>query len=258
MQEFIVQYYAWLNSLSNWISIPLGDLAYSINAPLISALLFGIVGASAPCQISSSVAMLAYLSREAASPQRLWGKTLAFIAGKATVYSLVGGVIIFLGLQLDQISSTAIPLVVITRRALGPMLILVGLFLLGILKSRLSLGEGLVTRIEQRVRGRQGILPAYLLGIALSFAFCPTLFWLFFGLTVPLAIASTGGLIFPGIFAIGTTLPVFLIAALLATGAIDLSHFLKRFKAADVWIQRAVGVVFILVGINETLLYWYL
>jgi hypothetical protein len=40
---------------------------------------------------------------------------------------------------------------------------------------------------------------AYLLGLA----FCPTLFWLFFGLTVPLALRSAGGWSFPGLLAAG-------------------------------------------------------
>jgi cytochrome c-type biogenesis protein len=258
MQEFINQYYAWLSGIANWISIPLGDLAYSINAPLISVLLFGIVGSSAPCQISSSMAVLAYLSRDIGSPQALWAKTLAFIAGKATVYSLVGGVIIFLGLQLDQISSTAVPLVVIARRAIGPLLILVGLIMLGIWKSKLSIGDSLSGQIQKRFRGKPGYLPAYLLGVALSFAFCPTLFWLFFGLTIPIAIGSAGGLVFPGVFALGTALPIFFLGSLFATGAINLTGFVSRFKSTQVWVQRIAAIVFILVGINETLLYWYL
>ncbi len=29
-------------------------------------------------------------------------------------------------------------------------------------------------------------------------------------------------------------------------------------KAADVWIQRGVGVVFLLIGLNEIVLYWLL
>ena len=79
---------------------------------------------------------------------------------------------------------------------------------------------------------------------------------MFFGLTIPLAIASTGGIVLPGVFAIGTALPIIGLAALMASGAVNLSQFLKRFKAADVWIQRAAGIIFILIGLNEIVLYW--
>ncbi|MBI3176872.1 MAG: sulfite exporter TauE/SafE family protein [Chloroflexi bacterium] len=258
MTQLIAQYYAWLSGLANWLALPISNLADSINVPLVSALLFGLIGATAPCQLSTNVAALAFLSRGVADPRRLWSQTAAFIAGKLTVYLFVGGAVVALGLQLDQLSQTAIPVVVIARRALGPLLIIVGLFMLDVMQSRISLGNRASAWLEERVRGRRGILPAYLLGVAFSFTFCPTLFWLFFGLTIPLAIASPGGLIFPGVFAIGTALPVLGLAGLIASGMINIGEFVRRFKAADVWIQRGVGVVFLLIGINEIVLYWLL
>ena len=258
MSEFIGQYYAWLSAPANWLASPISNLADSINIPLVSALLFGLIGATAPCQLSTNVAALAFLSRGAGDSRRLWSQTAAFIAGKVTVYLLVGGAVVALGLQLNQLSQTAIPVIVIARRALGPLLIVVGLFMLGVIQSRISLGNRLSAWLEEKARGRRGILPAYLLGVAFSFTFCPTLFWLFFGLTIPLAIASPGGLLFPGVFAIGTAVPVLGLAGLIASGTINIGEFVRRFKAADVWIQRGVGVVFLLIGINEIVLYWLL
>ena len=258
MQEVVAQYYGLLSSLANWLTYPISGLADSINLPLVSALLFGLIGATSPCQLSSSLVTLAYLSRHANEPRRVWSQTAAFLAGKVTIYTLIGGVLVLLGLQLNQISQAAIPAVVIARRALGPLLIVVGLFMLGVLKSRISLGGRWSAWLEEKARGRQGLLPAYLLGVAFSFTFCPTLFWLFFGLTIPLAIASSAGLLFPGVFAVGTALPVLGLVALLASGMVNIHHFVKRFKAADVWLQRVVGGVFILIGLNETLLYWLL
>ncbi|MCQ3972075.1 MAG: hypothetical protein DPW09_01370 [Anaerolineae bacterium] len=94
--------------------------------------------------------------------------------------------------------------------------------------------------------------------MALSFTFCPTLFWLFFGLTLPLTIASPGGVLLPGVFAIGTALPMLGLVGLLASGPVNVGQFMKRFKAANIWLRRAVGIIFVLVGINETLLYWFI
>jgi cytochrome c biogenesis protein CcdA len=62
----------------------------------------------------------------------------------------------------------------------------------------------------------------------------------------------------PGVFAIGTALPVLGLAGLLASGAVNMGQFVKHFKAADLWVQRLVGIVFILIGLNETLLYWFI
>ncbi|GIK37542.1 MAG: hypothetical protein BroJett011_13750 [Chloroflexota bacterium] len=258
MGEIITQYYAWLSSLAGWLTFPLSKLADSLDIPLASALLFGLIGATAPCQLSGSVATLAFLSRDLADSRRLWWQALAFVAGKVTVYLLVGGMIVLLGWQLDQLSPTAIPVIVFARRAMGPLLIGVGLVMVGLLQARVSLGSRVSTWLQAKVGKSQGALPAYLLGVALSFTFCPTLFWLFFGLTLPLAIASPGGVLLPGVFAVGTALPVLGLAGLLASSTGNVGQFVKRFKAADVWLRRAVGLVFVLVGINEILLYWFI
>lgn len=256
MSEFIAEYYVWLSSLANWLTAPISNLEHTINIPLVSTLLFGLLGATAPCQLSTNVAALAYLSRQVETPRRMWGQTAAFVAGKVTVYLLIGGIVIGLGLQIGQLTETAVPVAVVARRALGPLLIVVGLLMLGLFHSHLSVGGRLSAWLETKARGRQGLLPAYLMGAAFSFTFCPTLFWLFFGLTIPLAIASPGGMVFPGVFAIGTAVPVLILAALLASGSVNVRQVVKRFKAADVWLQRVVGVVFILIGLNEIVLYW--
>ena len=258
MAEWISHYYVWLSSLTRWLTPPISNLDSAINIPLVSALLFGLLGAVAPCQLSTNVAALAYLSRTVSDPRRLWHQTVAFVAGKATVYLLLGGIIVGLGLQFDQLTPTMVPVAVIARRALGPLLVVVGLLMVGLFKSRLSVGGRFSSWLEAKARGRQGVLPAYLLGVAFSFTFCPTLFWLFFGLTIPLALASQGGLLFPGVFAIGTALPVLGLAALFASGTINVGQFVKKFKTADVWLQRVVGMVFVLIGINEIVLYWLL
>ncbi|MCI0725781.1 MAG: sulfite exporter TauE/SafE family protein [Chloroflexi bacterium] len=258
MQELILQYYAWLSSMANWLALPIRSLADTINIPLVSALLFGLIGATAPCQLSTNVAALAYLSRRVDDPRRMWGQTGAFIAGKVTVYLLLGGIVVALGLRFGQMTASVVPVAVLARRALGPLLVVVGLVMLGLFKSRLSLGSRFSAWLEEKAREKQGFLPAYLLGAAFSFTFCPTLFWLFFGLTIPLAVASPGGLLFPGLFALGTALPVLGLAALLASGTVNVRQFIKRFKAADVWLQRVVGAVFVLIGLNEIILYWFL
>ena len=183
---------------------------------------------------------------------------LLYLAGKATVYLLVGGGIVLLGLQIGQISRTAIPIITVTRRLLGPLLILVGLFLAGVLRTRFSVGEQLTARIESKIGRQPGVMPAYLMGVAFAFTFCPTLFWLFFGLTIPLALSSRGGLLFPGVFALGTTLPLLFLAGLVSSGASNLRVIVQRAKHFDVWAQRAVGVIFVLIGLNEILLYWFI
>ena len=138
-----------------------------------------------------------------------------------TVYTLVGGLVILMGLQLQSVS---VPVVVVARKVLGPLMVLVGLGLLGALRLRAGFGQQWALWFRDRLAGH-GHRGAYLLGVVLSFAFCPTLFWLFFGLTVPLALRSTGGLTFPGLFAVGASLPLLALTIVIGAGVGTASWF---------------------------------
>jgi cytochrome c biogenesis protein CcdA len=248
----IAEYYAWLSAPSIALTGPLGDLTDSMSVPLISALLLGLIGAISPCQISTNVAALAYTSREVERPHRMALSAVAYVLGKMSVYTLLGIAVVGLGLQLDRAS---IPIVVAARKALGPLLIFIGLMMLGVIQFRFSVGQRIGGWFEQQAAGR-GVFGSYLLGIAFSFAFCPTLFWLFFGLLVPLALASAGGLIYPPVFALGTTVPLLFFTAMTILGAGSVSGFVRQARRFDRWAQTAVGLIFVVVGFNEFILYW--
>ena len=94
------------------------------------------------------------------------------------------------------------------------------------------------------------------MGGTFALAFCPTLFWLFFGLTVPLGLESPMGFVFPALFAVGTSVPVLLLAALLGAGARPEVH--TGLERASGILTRLAGVVFIVAGLNDTLTYWAL
>jgi len=222
------------------------------SVPPASALLFGLIGAAAPCQLTTNLGALAWSASRAGTAPAL-GASLAYIAGKALVYSVVGGLVVVLGLQLQGAS---IPVVVVARKLLGPLMLLVGLGLLGLVRLPGGFGLGQSRRLAGRVSG--GGPGAFLLGVAFSFAFCPTLFWLFFGLTVPLALRSPGGWSFPGVFALGTALPLLALAAAvsLGWGAADrLASGVARWHRP---VTRVAGAAFIVAGLHDTLIYWWL
>ena len=97
-----------------------------------------------------------------------------------------------------------------------------------------------------------------MLGTAFSFAFCPTLFLLFFGLTIPLALRSSVGVVYPGMFALGTTLPLLGLAGVLAAGAGATKTYLTVAGRLDTWLRPAAAAVLVLAGLNDTLTYWLL
>lgn len=253
MGEFAAWWYGVLSQLSQGLIYRIDALAEQVNLPLVSAFLFGLIGATSPCQLTTNLSALAYVSRQAQGGRGL-AAAVAYALGKVAVYTAAGAIIIFLGLKLQ---AAAIPVVVTARKALGPLMIVVGLVILGWLPLRTRFGQRLAARLAGRLP-TAGPGGAFLLGVVFSLAFCPTLFWLFFGLTIPLALQATAGWTFPGLFALGTVVPLLGAAAALSAG----------FGVAEAlggrmgWVQRIVGkvagAVFILAGVNDTMTYWFL
>lgn len=256
MGELAANWYALLGTLSATATPPLDGLADGLGVPALSALLFGLIGATSPCQLTTNASALAYVIRGSAdrgqnAPNAL-GASLAYLLGKVLVYTLVGLAVILVGQGLAQ---GAVPLFVGARKVLGPLMIVLGLYFLGVLPLRFALGGG----VAEWLRGRAGagVGGAFLLGTAFSFAFCPTLFLLFFGLTIPLALSSPVGIVYPGVFALGTTIPLLVLVGLLAAG-VKASGYLSAARRAGRWVQPAAGVVLILAGLNDTFTYWFL
>jgi sulfite exporter TauE/SafE len=250
---FMREWYIFLSQLSATVGEPLRQLSDRIEFPLVSALLFGLMGATAPCQLTTNLSAIAYVSRRLGEG-RPWLEAVTYTLGKVLMYTAAGGAVIGLGLQIQ---ASTVPVVVVARKVLGPLLIVIGFAFLGGLNLRLSVGQRLTETIRRRISVR-GAWGAFLLGMVFSFAFCPTLFLLFFGLTIPLGLRSSAGLLVPGLFAVGTTLPLLVYAGLIAAGSGLAEALPPRLSRGHSAIRRIAGAIFILAGINDTLTYWSL
>jgi cytochrome c-type biogenesis protein len=252
MRELVLEWYVALSTLNAAVASPLRALADDIGLAPVSVLLFGLIGTTAPCQLTTNASALAYVVRQAGDGRPRGWSALAYLLGKALMYTLLGLAVLLAGRQLAQ---SLIPVIVVARKVLGPLMILLGLYLLGLMPLRFTLGHGLAERLE--ARAGPGVGGAFLLGIAFSFAFCPTLFLLFFGLTIPLALTSPLGVTYPALFALGTTLPLLGLAGLLTLG-IGTKGYLAGARRIAAWLQPAAAAVLILAGLNDTVTYWFL
>jgi sulfite exporter TauE/SafE len=251
MEHAVVAWYSWLSGLTQGVVFGLQAWTEGLRLPLLLAVVFGLVGATSPCQLTSNLSALAYASAHPGGTRPLT-LALSYVAGKVCVYSIAGALIILTGLQLQ---SAAIPVVIVARKALGPLMIVVGLGLVGMWRgAQLRLGQRLAARLRDRIR-LHGAGGAYLLGVAFSFAFCPTLFWLFFGLTVPLALKSPGGWAFPGAFAVGSSLPLLALTGLSAAGTGALGAIAGGVRALDRPLRIGAAVVLVVAGLHDTLVY---
>lgn len=253
VNTLVLAWYSWLSGLTQGSVVTLQAWADHLQLPLVTVVLLGLIGATSPCQLTTNLSALAYASVQPAHgrPFRLG---IAYVAGKVSVYTLVGALMVVAGLRLDAVS---IPVVQVARKALGPLMVFIGIGMLGLIRFKTTLGQGLAARLRERF-ARRGVAGAYLLGVAFSFAFCPTLFWLFFGLTVPLALQSSGGWTFPGLFAVGSSLPLLVVTGVVAAGFDALEALTGRLRRIARPLRVAAGVVLVLAGIHDTLVYWLL
>lgn len=248
-----LEWYQFLSRLNAAAVGPIDRLVEAINLPMASALLFGLLGTTAPCQLTTGLGAMAFVSRKGGEGRAV-REAVAYVAGKALVYTLVGGAVIVAGTQLQ---AATIPVAVVARKVLGPIMLLIGMGLLGAVRLRGSVGRSLTAKL-QGWASRQGGSGAFLLGILFSFTFCPTLFWLFFGLTIPLALQSPAGWSYPLLFAVGTGLPLLAFSGVFAAGSDLAGRWVRRAEGIHRVAARVAGVVFILAGLNDTLTYWFL
>lgn len=232
-----------------------GDLVQrisdSVSFPLLSAFLIGILAALSPCPLATNISAMAYISRNITDRRNVVTSGLLYTLGRAVSYFIIGAVVIVAGASIPNLS---LSLQDAGERFLGPLLIVVGVLLLGIVNIPFPRGSGRIAAIGEKVAGR-GRAGAFLLGVVFALAFCPYTAVLFFGILVPLALESTAGVTLPASFAVGTGLPVLVFAVLLSFGITKVAQWLNAATAAEKVIRKAVALLFIGVGIYFVVLW---
>lgn len=220
-------------------------LSSSLNIPVLSALLLGLLTAISPCPMATNIAAIAYVSRRVTERRYAVIAGTLYTLGRMLSYSILGILIIVAGLEIPGAASF---LQDFGERILGPLLIVVGLLMLNIGRFSFGLGSGKLASIGEKVAD-WGMIGAFLLGAIFALAFCPYSAVLFFGVLIPLALKSTGGVALPAVFAIGTGLPVLVFGTLISVGVAKVSTWLNAMTRAERIIRIIVSVIFIGVGI---------
>ena len=213
-----------------------------------TALWLGILTSISPCPLSTNIAAVSYVGRRVGSRRLVLLSGALYTAGRSLVYLVLGAASVWSLMSMVSVSSF---LQGTFPRLLGPILIALGLLLLGVFEFTLP-SMGVNDKLQQRV-DHAGVWGAGLLGVIFALAFCPVSAGLFFGGLVPLAVERSSPLMLPLIFGVGTALPVAFFAGLLAVGAGWLGTALDRVQVFEVWARRVTAVVFVGVGIYETL-----
>lgn len=241
--------YEFFSTISNFFSQPLINIGLNTkDIPIISAFILGLVGALAPCQFTGNLGAITLYGNKSFQKNVAWKEVLFFTLGKIAVFSFFGLLVWIFGSEIKTSFTVYFPWI---RRIIGPMFILVGLFLLGFIKlsKTISLG-GIFQRFQ-----KEGSLGAFFMGVSFSLGFCPTMFVLFFITLMPMAISVNYGMILPPIFAIGTSLP--LIIAVFLIWYLELGgKLMKKGRRMGAIVQKATGIIMLIIGVLDTITYW--
>ncbi len=219
---------------------------------IASALWFGVLTSISPCPLATNIAAISFISRKMGKMRQVLLSGLLYAAGRTLAY-LALGALIMAGLLAS--GELALFLQRYLNQALGPALILVGMFLLGLLGSAVSItlvGDGMQERAS-----KGGLLWAMLLGLLFALSFCPVSAGLFFGVLIPLSAANNSIFVLPLLYGIGTAAPVIVFAVLIAFASHRIGSAFNRLTQIERWVRLATGLIFVLAGIYYSLLYVY-
>jgi sulfite exporter TauE/SafE len=209
----------------------------------ITAAILGLMTAISPCPLATNISAIGFISRDLTDRRRVFLNGLVYTLGRAITYVGIALIIFFGASQMD-ISGWFQKW---GEKLLGPVLIIIGLFMLDFIKIKLPGLGSLTERIGEK--GKNSYLYTLLLGMLFAMAFCPYSGVLYFVMLIPMTVASADGLYLPVIFAIATGIPVIIFAWLLAYAVGNVGKMYSRIKTFEIWFRRVVAILFIGVGI---------
>ncbi len=215
----------------------------STDFPLLSALILGLMTAISPCPLATNITAMAFISKDIENKRKVFYNGLIYTLGRSISYTVIG-LIFYLGASKFVVAGF---LQKYGERALGPILIIIGLFMLDIIKIRFSALNKLNEKMQQKEKF--GFWNTLFLGIVFALGFCPYSGVLYFGMLIPMTISSVSGLYLPIIFAIGTGLPVIIFAWFLAFTVGGIGSVYNKVKTFEKWFRRVIAIIFLIVGI---------
>lgn len=216
------------------------------STPVLTAFLLGLLTALSPCPLATHIAAIGFIGKDIEDRKRIFLNGLLYTLGRVLSYTLLGVILIMVlkgGASMFGIQQRV---GVWGEFVLGPLLVAIGLFML--FADRLNLPKfGFNGNAEGLVK--KGGWGALLIGILFALAFCPTSGVFYFGMLIPLSATVPAGYLLPVVFAVATSLPVLVVAWVLAFSVQQIGRLYGRMQVLQRWMNLLVGGVFILTGI---------
>lgn len=217
------------------------------NIPLLTVFLLGFLMSINPCPLATNITALAYLSKHVGNTKKTLLHSALYILWRA--FSYIGiAVIIFYGFDNFDIQSL---LQWYGDKILWPLLIIVALFMFGVIKIPLNISIGHKFKDSKLAKGYLG---SFLLWVVFALAFCPYSGVLYFAMFLPMVLANNSPFVYPGIFAIGTSLLMVAIVLVLAFATNKVWALHKNITKIEKYIRYGSAGIFMLVWFYYTYL----
>jgi cytochrome c-type biogenesis protein len=212
---------------------------------VISALWLGILTSISPCPMATNIAAISFITRNLESSKRVLWSGLLYSAGRMLAYVVIAVLAVASLLSLPEV---AFYLEVYMGKIIGPLLILVGIILSGLIPLPFSTSLPGNSKLQEKA-GKWGIWGAAVLGIIFALTFCPLSGALFFGSLIPLAIDGKSAVLMPSLYGLGTALPVVVFSFVIAFSVKSLGLFFQKLTRIEKWVRSITAMVFIGAGL---------
>lgn len=229
----------------------LTNLLDSTELPVFSAFILGLMTAISPCPLATNITAIGFISKEIENRKKVFLNGIYYTLGRAVTYTSIG-LIFFFGASKFRVSGF---LNQWGEKIIGPLLIILGILMLDFIRIQFPGFGKLTEKFSQRPN--KGAWQAFLLGIIFALAFCPYSGVLYFGILIPMTVSSASGLYLPIIFALGTGIPVLILAWLIAYSISEVGNFYKRLKGFEKWFRRIIAILFIIVGVYYVIIVYF-
>lgn len=221
----------------------LSQLFESSTMPWLSAMVLGLMTAISPCPLATNITAVGFIGKDIENKNRVFLNGLFYTLGRAVTYTSIA-FIIYLGANQFKFSGF------FQRyggKFIGPVLVIIGFFMLDFIKIKFPGMNGLKSKMENRKSWR--FVDVVLLGIVFALAFCPYSGVLYFGMLIPMTVSSASGLYLPIVFAFATGIPVIIFSWFLAYAVSGVGNVYNKVRSFELWFRRVIAVLFIAVGI---------
>lgn len=222
----------------------LNELAQNRDLPLLAAFALGLLTAVSPCPLATNISATAYIAKTLSNKKTVLLSGLLYTLGRMLSYTALASLIYF-GASKFRIARLFQEN---GEKFVGPLMLLIGLMMLGVIKLNIFGKQGLTQTLAEKFKDR-GILGALILGILFALAFCPYSGALFFAILIPLTVSAQEGLLLPVVFSAGTGLPVIFFAFVLAFSMEKLGRYFNAITRLEKIMRLISGFVFIMTGL---------